>query len=103
MLFWNTETLAMLCSFLVIQNVTKVEKIVKDKMLISCSLSDVDQSLYYLIDSSRQRMMVMDNLDELAVEKIRTMRPIPNNFVIIGNKTTITPLLLKVISALKKF
>lgn len=58
-------------------------------------IADVDQSLYYLIDSSRQRMMVMDNLDELAVEKIRNLRPIPNNVAIIGNKTSITYLLVK--------
>lgn len=56
----------------------------------------MDQSLYYLIDSTKQRMMVIDNLDETAVERIKNMRPIPNNVVIIGDKNGITYMLIKV-------
>lgn len=57
---------------------------------------DVDQSLYYLIESTRQRIMIIDNMDATAAEEIKNMRPLPNNMVIIGNKTDISSLLLKV-------
>lgn len=57
---------------------------------------DVDELLYYLIDSSRQRIMVIDNLDVTTTQKIKNMRPIPNNYVLIGNNTGISSLLIKV-------
>lgn len=64
----------------------------------------MDPSLYYLIDTTKQRMLVMDKLDAAAAERFRNLRPIPNNVVIIGNKSGISSLLAKVsISSLFSF
>lgn len=79
-----------------IQNVGDIFNKIMYLQYIIYKFVDVDQSLYYLIDTTRQRMMVIDNLDTTAIQEIRKMRPIPNNIAIIGNKTSISLLLTKV-------
>lgn len=58
--------------------------------------SDVDQSLYYFIDTTRLRLIVMDTLNNITAQRLRDMRPVPNNIVIIGYSSNVTTMLEKV-------
>lgn len=45
-------------------------------------ISELNQSLYYLIGNSIIRLVVIDELTERTVSKIRNMRPSPSYYVI---------------------
>lgn len=46
---------------------------------------ELNQSLYYLIGNSIIRLVVIDELTERTVSKIRSMRPSPSYYVIYAN------------------
>lgn len=56
----------------------------------------MDQSLYYIIDATRLRIIIIESLDEAAAEKIRNLRPIADNIAIVGNSKSNTELFGKV-------
>lgn len=56
------------------------------------SFSEVDEALYYWIDTERVRMVITDTLDKTSAERLKALRPIPNNYAIIGSTTAVLKL-----------
>lgn len=53
---------------------------------------DVDQSLYYFMGTTRLRLIVMDTLDNVTSQRLKDMRPIPNNIALIASTTSMASL-----------
>ncbi|XP_023311227.1 ionotropic receptor 25a [Anoplophora glabripennis] len=64
-----------------------------DVSLIFDNPQYVDQALYYWIDSTRLRMMILETLDKITAKKLREIRPYPNNFALVANTQNMNRLL----------
>lgn len=62
-------------------------------MLIYKNVSDVDQALYYFIDATKLRLLVMDSLDNVTAHRLRNMRPVPNNVALISTTSSMNSLI----------
>lgn len=62
---------------------------------------EVDQALYFWIDTQRTRMVITDTLDKVSAKKLKALRPIPNNYAIIGTTEDVVKLfqLVRIISS----
>lgn len=65
--------------------------------------ADVDQSLYYWLNNPVLRLVLNEKLDQVAVSKLKELRPIPHNYAIIADTQNMTELLKLVSKIVKVF
>ncbi|XP_017782140.1 PREDICTED: ionotropic receptor 25a [Nicrophorus vespilloides] len=56
-----------------------------DVALVFEDPKDVDQALYYWIDTTRLRMVITEQLDPISAKRLRDMRPSPNNLALLAS------------------
>lgn len=59
---------------------------------------EVDEALYFWIDTSLLRMVISGSLDKASANRIRKIRPIPNNFAIIASTANIEKIFQRALS-----
>nr|QBB73019.1 ionotropic receptor [Protaetia brevitarsis] len=63
-----------------------------DVALIFDDPRQVDEALYYWIDTQKSRMVITDTLEHASAKRLKRLRPIPNNYAIIGNTEVVLKL-----------
>nr|AVH87289.1 ionotropic receptor 1 [Holotrichia parallela] len=63
-----------------------------DVALIFSDPKQVDEALYYWIDTEKARMVITDTLDRTSARRLKGLRPIPYNYAIIGRTEDILQL-----------
>lgn len=58
---------------------------------------EVDEALYFWIDTTRLRMVISENLDKVNANRLKQIRPTPNNFAIIATTENINKIFSTVI------
>lgn len=53
-------------------------------ILYIITVVEVDEALYFWIDTTLLRMVISENLDKTTANRLKAIRPIPNNFAIIA-------------------
>ncbi|KAK7082590.1 hypothetical protein SK128_006922 [Halocaridina rubra] len=63
--------------------------------MINVYLPELDQALYYLVEGSVVRVIVLLDIEVNSTETIRKMRPAPSYYVIIGSTSELSSLFRK--------
>jgi hypothetical protein len=53
---------------------------------------EVDEALYFWIDTTLLRMVISEDLDKTTANRLKAIRPIPNNFAIVGTTSNMEEL-----------
>ncbi|KAF5281024.1 hypothetical protein FQA39_LY05229 [Lamprigera yunnana] len=64
-----------------------------DVVVIFDDAKNVDQALYYWIDSTRLRMVVTYKLDKTAADRLKLMRPMPTAYAVIATSANLADML----------
>ncbi|RZC33968.1 glutamate receptor ionotropic, kainate 2, partial [Asbolus verrucosus] len=81
-----SPSLMLLDKYLEFRNSTDVTLIFDDPQKI-------DEALYFWIDTTLLRMVISENLDKTSANRLKAIRPIPNNFAIVAETSTMDQLL----------
>ncbi|KAK9885912.1 hypothetical protein WA026_013786 [Henosepilachna vigintioctopunctata] len=57
--------------------------------------SSVDQLIFYWLHSRRMKLIISERLDSTVAKKLKKVRPIPNNFVLLGKTNNLQQMLKK--------
>ncbi|XP_042236338.1 ionotropic receptor 25a-like isoform X1 [Homarus americanus] len=68
-----------------------------DAALIFGSEAQLDQALYYLVEGSVVRVIVLSGVDESTTETLKKMRPSPSYYVILGTTEELSKLFTKAV------
>ncbi|XP_063910401.1 ionotropic receptor 25a isoform X2 [Zophobas morio] len=63
-----------------------------DVTLIFDNPNKVDEALYFWIDTTLLRMVISENLDKTSANRLKSIRPIPNNFAILATTSNMEEL-----------
>ncbi|XP_044270028.1 ionotropic receptor 25a [Tribolium madens] len=64
-----------------------------DVTLIFDNPEKVDEALYFWIDTTLLRMVISESLDKTTANRLKAIRPIPNNFAIVATSSNMEELL----------
>jgi hypothetical protein len=53
---------------------------------------EVDEALYFWIDTTLLRMVISEDLDKTTANRLKAIRPIPNNFAIVATTSNMEEL-----------
>ena len=52
---------------------------------VTSTFLDVDEALYYWIDTEKTRMVLIDTLDDTSAKRLKNLRPIPTSYTMVAD------------------